>query len=57
MRDGSWIADEVAALAEQIRSDGLHFTEAGVQDYIAPWLVPQLATLAVYGPRNTGRSD
>jgi hypothetical protein len=41
----------------QIRSDGLHFTEAGVQDYIAPWLVPQLATLAVYGPRNTGRSD
>jgi len=41
----------------QIRSDGLHFTPEGVQDYIAPWLVPQLATLAVYGPRNTGRSD
>jgi hypothetical protein len=41
----------------QIRSDGLHFTPEGVQEYIAPWLVPQLANLAIYGPRTTGRGD
>jgi lysophospholipase L1-like esterase len=41
----------------QIRSDGLHFTPEGVQEYIAPWLVPQLASLAYYGPRNTRRGD
>ena len=41
----------------QIRSDGLHFTPEGVQTWIAPWLVPQLANLAVYGPRFTGRDD
>ena len=29
-----------------IRSDGLHFTPAGVQKVIAPWLLPQLARLA-----------
>jgi peptidoglycan/LPS O-acetylase OafA/YrhL len=32
----------------QIRSDGLHFTPAGVQQWIAPWLLPQLAEIA-YG--------
>jgi hypothetical protein len=41
----------------RIRSDGLHFTPEGVQSWIAPWLVPQLANLAVYGPRITGRDD
>jgi peptidoglycan/LPS O-acetylase OafA/YrhL len=30
----------------QIRSDGLHFTPAGVQKVIAPWLLPQLAAIA-----------
>jgi peptidoglycan/LPS O-acetylase OafA/YrhL len=30
----------------QIRSDGLHFTGAGVQRYIAPWLAPQFSELA-----------
>lgn len=29
-----------------IRSDGLHFTPAGVRQLIAPWLLPQLARLA-----------
>jgi peptidoglycan/LPS O-acetylase OafA/YrhL len=29
-----------------IRSDGLHFTEVGVQQWIAPWLLPQLAAIA-----------
>ena len=33
----------------QIRSDGLHFTPAGVQRIIAPWLLPQLARQAT-GP-------
>jgi hypothetical protein len=33
----------------QIRSDGLHFTPEGVQEWIAPWLVPQLVDLAYYG--------
>ena len=32
----------------RIRSDGLHFTERGVQRLIAPWLLPQLAAIA-YG--------
>lgn len=41
----------------QIRSDGLHFTPEGVQEWIAPWLVPQLANLAIYGPRTTNRGD
>jgi peptidoglycan/LPS O-acetylase OafA/YrhL len=31
----------------QIRSDGLHFTPEGVQQWVAPWLLPQLATVAV----------
>jgi peptidoglycan/LPS O-acetylase OafA/YrhL len=30
----------------RVRSDGLHFTPQGVQRVIAPWLLPQLATLA-----------
>ncbi|GAA4205091.1 acyltransferase family protein [Actinocatenispora rupis] len=30
----------------QVRSDGLHFTPAGVQQVIAPWLLPQLAAIA-----------
>ncbi|MGK5682150.1 acyltransferase family protein [Actinoplanes sp. URMC 104] len=33
----------------RIRSDGLHFTPAGVRRHIAPWLLPQLARLAVRG--------
>jgi hypothetical protein len=41
----------------RIRSDGLHFTEEGVQEWIAPWLVPQLASLAVYGPNRPVRAD
>jgi peptidoglycan/LPS O-acetylase OafA/YrhL len=34
----------------RIRSDGLHFTPDGVRRHIAPWLLPQLARLAVRGP-------
>jgi peptidoglycan/LPS O-acetylase OafA/YrhL len=30
----------------RVRSDGLHFTPQAVQQLIAPWLLPQLATLA-----------
>ncbi len=30
----------------RVRSDGLHFTPAGVRQIIAPWLLPQLAALA-----------
>jgi hypothetical protein len=30
----------------RVRSDGLHFTPAGVQRIIAPWLLPRLTTLA-----------
>jgi lysophospholipase L1-like esterase len=41
----------------QIRSDGLHFTPEGVQEWIAPWLVPQLANLALYGPNYAVRGD
>lgn len=41
----------------RIRSDGLHFTPEGVQEWIAPWLVPQLVNLAVYGPDRTARGD
>jgi hypothetical protein len=33
----SWTAGGV-----QVRSDGLHLTPSGVQDWIAPWLLPQL---------------
>ena len=36
----------------RIRSDGLHFTPDGVRRHIAPWLLPQLARLAVRGPAN-----
>ncbi len=31
----------------RIRSDGLHFTTQGVREYLAPWLLPQLAAAAV----------
>jgi peptidoglycan/LPS O-acetylase OafA/YrhL len=30
----------------RIRSDGLHYTSAGVQKIIAPWLLPKLAAIA-----------
>jgi hypothetical protein len=30
----------------RVRSDGLHFTPAGVQQVVAPWLLPQLTRLA-----------
>ena len=33
-----------------IRSDGLHFTPVGVQRWIAPWLLPKLANVAVGDP-------
>jgi hypothetical protein len=33
----------------RIRSDGLHFTPEGVQQLIAPWLMPQLVRLATTG--------
>jgi peptidoglycan/LPS O-acetylase OafA/YrhL len=33
----------------KIRSDGLHFTPEGVQQWIAPWLLPQLAAIAAGG--------
>jgi peptidoglycan/LPS O-acetylase OafA/YrhL len=32
-----------------MRSDGLHFTPAGVRRVIAPWLLPELATAATTG--------
>ncbi|MCP2322282.1 peptidoglycan/LPS O-acetylase OafA/YrhL [Hamadaea flava] len=46
----------------RIRSDGLHFTPPGVQQVIAPWLLPQVARIAVTGPpapqgRATARPD
>ncbi|HEY2671899.1 MAG TPA: acyltransferase family protein [Rugosimonospora sp.] len=33
----------------QVRSDGLHFTPEGVQQLIAPWLMPQLTGIATKG--------
>ena len=33
----------------QVRSDGLHFTPDGVKQWIAPWLLPQLTSLATTG--------
>jgi hypothetical protein len=30
----------------RVRSDGLHFTPEGVREWIAPWLTPQLTTIA-----------
>lgn len=33
----------------RVRSDGLHFTPAGVQKIIAPWLLPQLGVIASGG--------
>jgi peptidoglycan/LPS O-acetylase OafA/YrhL len=38
----------------RLRSDGLHFTPEGVRQYLAPWLLPQLAAAAVDPPRRTG---
>jgi peptidoglycan/LPS O-acetylase OafA/YrhL len=40
----------------RVRSDGLHFTPEGVRRHIAPWLLPQLATLAVH-PRPPATVD
>jgi hypothetical protein len=34
----------------RIRSDGLHFTPEGVQQWIAPWLLPKLAALGIGDP-------
>jgi hypothetical protein len=34
----------------RIRSDGLHFTPAGVREIVAPWLLRQLAAVAVNPP-------
>ncbi len=48
----TWEIDDL-----QVRSDGLHFTPEGVQEWIAPWLVPQLANLALYGPYHALRGD
>jgi peptidoglycan/LPS O-acetylase OafA/YrhL len=31
----------------RMRTDGLHFTERGVREVIAPWLLPQVAAIAV----------
>jgi peptidoglycan/LPS O-acetylase OafA/YrhL len=33
----------------RLRSDGLHFTPEGVQEWLAPWLLPQLYRIAVQG--------
>ncbi|MDZ5443876.1 acyltransferase family protein [Micromonospora sp. 4G57] len=33
----------------RVRSDGLYFTPEGVQEWIAPWLLPQLYRIAVRG--------
>jgi hypothetical protein len=40
----TWSVDGV-----RVRSDGLHFTPAGVQRVIAPWLLPRLAAIAQTG--------
>jgi hypothetical protein len=47
----TWKVDHV-----RIRSDGLHYTPAGVQRIIAPWLLPKLAAIArqPVGPRPVG---
>jgi len=41
----------------RVRTDGLHFTEAGVEKFIAPWLLPQLAWLATNPPDTIRRPD
>jgi SGNH domain-containing protein/acyltransferase-like protein len=41
----TWSVDGV-----RIRSDGLHFTPAGVREILAPWLLPKLAAAAVTPP-------
>ncbi|HEX6873773.1 MAG TPA: acyltransferase family protein [Micromonosporaceae bacterium] len=41
----------------QIRSDGLHFTPDGVRQWIAPWLLPQLAQMAVTANNALARGD
>jgi peptidoglycan/LPS O-acetylase OafA/YrhL len=40
----------------RIRSDGLHYTPAGVQRIIAPWLLPRLAAIAEGTYRREGTS-
>jgi hypothetical protein len=44
---GGRYTDSVNGL--QVRSDGLHFTPDGVQQVIAPWLLPQLTAIATKG--------
>jgi hypothetical protein len=44
---GGRYTDSVGGL--DVRSDGLHFTPDGVQQLIAPWLLPKLRTLALTG--------
>ncbi|MEV4349497.1 hypothetical protein AB0J83_33980 [Actinoplanes sp. NPDC049596] len=34
----------------RVRSDGLHYTPSGVQQVIAPWLLPKLAAIATGAP-------
>ena len=36
----------------KLRSDGLHFTPAGVKKVVAPWLLPRLVALAAARPSN-----
>jgi hypothetical protein len=41
----------------RIRSDGLHFTPDGVRRWIAPWLMPQLASIATTGSQPAAPGD
>ena len=41
----------------RVRSDGLHFTPDGVRRWVAPWLVPQLAALAVGASPSSAGGD
>jgi peptidoglycan/LPS O-acetylase OafA/YrhL len=45
----TWDVDDL-----RIRSDGLHYTTAGVQKVIAPWLLPKLAAIATGTYRPAG---
>jgi hypothetical protein len=48
----TWAIDRL-----RIRSDGLHFTPEGVRAWIAPWLMPQLTTIATGSIYTTKRGD
>lgn len=48
----TWTIDRL-----RIRSDGLHFTPDGVRRWIAPWLMPQLTSIALYGSYALSRGD